>query len=185
MEQNSKQIEATLKQERNKLFGFIRKNVPTKEDAEDILQEVFYQFVSGYEEIEFIERISAWLIRVAKNKIIDQYRKKKTERLSDQKIKSSDDENDEPITLSEILPDLSRLPDEIYWQNIISEEIEDALDEMPEEQKDVFIMNEYDGLTFKEISNLKNVFVNTLLSRKRYAILFLRKKLKNLYEELE
>jgi RNA polymerase sigma factor (sigma-70 family) len=184
MTENAKQIELTYNKERGKLLGFIRKNVPTQEDAEDILQEVMYQLVSGYEDIQFIERISAWLIRIAKNKIIDLYRKKKTEPLPDTKIVNNKDEEDEVLNLSDILPDFSEMPDEIYWQSVINEEIEKALDEIPDEQKEVFVMNEYDGLSFKEISEIKNVPINTLLSRKRYAVLYLRSKLKNLYKEL-
>ena len=112
------------------------------------------------------------------------YRKKKTEPLPDTKIVNNKDEEDEVLNLSDILPDFSEMPDEIYWQSVINEEIEKALDEIPEEQKEVFVMNEYDGLSFKEISEMKNIPINTLLSRKRYAVLYLRSKLKNLYKEL-
>ncbi|HEX2869529.1 MAG TPA: RNA polymerase sigma factor [Ignavibacteriales bacterium] len=185
MTETSKQIEITVKKERQKLFNFIRKNVPVKEDAEDILQDVFYQFASGIEEIELFERVSAWLIKVAKNKIIDFRRKKREKSMPQLKIGFPDEESDDAISLADILPDLSSLPDEIYWQNQIWEEIEDALDEMPPEQSDVFIMNEFEGLSFKEISEIKQLPVNTLLSRKRYAVLFLRKYLKTLYEELK
>lgn len=177
-------IEKAVKQEKSKLLSFIRKHVANKEDAEDILQDVLYSLVSGFEEIEFIERISAWLIKVAKNKIIDSYRKKKPEPFSDEIIIKEDENSDEGLNLSDIMPDLRNLPDEIYWQNLFWEEIETALDELPEEQKEVFIMNEFEGMSFKEISEIKNKPVNTLLSRKRYAVLYLRKKLKNLYKEL-
>lgn len=177
-------LDTVVKQEKNKLLGFIRKHVATKEDAEDIFQDVLYSLVSGFEEIEFIERVSAWLIKVAKNKIIDSYRKKKPGAFSDEIVLSKKSETDEALSLADILPDFSSLPDEIYWQNLFWEEIELALDELPEEQKDVFIMNEFDGMSFKEISEIKDEPVNTLLSRKRYAVLYLRKKLKNLYKEL-
>jgi DNA-directed RNA polymerase specialized sigma24 family protein len=96
-----------------------------------------------------------------------------------------DDESDEPLTLADILPDLTGLPDEVYWRNLIWDEIESALDDLPDEQREVFTMNEFDGLSFKEISGIKNVPVNTLLSRKRYAVLFLRKSLNFLYKELK
>lgn len=177
-------VEETVRQQKGKLLRYIRKYVAVKEDAEDILQDVLYNLVSGFEEIEFIERISAWLVKVAKNKIIDSYRKKKTVPFSDELIVRKTDESDEDISLADILPDLSSLPDEIYWQNLIWEEIETALDELPEEQREVFVMNEFDGLSFKEIAEIKNEPINTLLSRKRYAVLYLRKKLKNLYKEL-
>lgn len=176
-------LEDTVRQQKSRLLRYIRKYIAVKEDAEDILQDVLYTLVSGFEEIEFIERISAWLIKVAKNKIIDSYRKKKTVPFSDEIIVNNDDPN-EDLSLTDILPDLSLLPDEIYWQNLIWEEIETVLDELPEEQREVFVMNEFDGLSFKEIAEIKNESINTLLSRKRYAVLYLRKKLKNLYKEL-
>ncbi|MDR3626156.1 MAG: sigma-70 family RNA polymerase sigma factor [Ignavibacteriaceae bacterium] len=185
MPANSVQIEKTIKKESGKLFNFIRKSVPTKEDAEDILQDVFYQFVSAFEEIEFMDRISSWLYRVAQNRIIDSRRKKSTSPLPEEKVIFSGDDNDEPITLAEIIPDVSGLPDEVYWRNLIWEEIEASLDEMPEEQKAVFVLNEFEGLSFKEISKIVNEPVNTLLSRKRYAVLYLRKSLKYLFEELK
>ena len=177
-------LEKVVKQEKSRLLSFIRKHVASKEEAEDILQDVLFSLVSGFEEIEFVERISAWLIKVAKNRIIDSYRKKKTDTFSDEVIIKEDDDSGEALSLSDIMPDFSKLPDEIYWQNLFWEEIEMALDELPAEQRDVFVMNEFDGLSFKEISKIKNDPVNTLLSRKRYAVLYLRKKLKNLYKEL-
>ena len=185
MTADSIQIEKTIKTESGRLFNFIRMNVPTKEDAEDILQDVLYQFVRGFEEIEFMDRISAWLFKVARNKIIDSRRKKKTEPLADEKVIYPGDESEEPLTLVDILPDLSAHPDEVYWRNLIWEEIENSLDEMPAEQKEVFIMNEFEGLSFKEISKIKNEPVNTLLSRKRYAVLYLRKSLQYLFKELK
>ncbi len=177
-------LDKVVKQEKGKLLSFIRRQVATKEDAEDILQDVLYSLVSGFEEIEFVERISAWLIKVAKNRIIDSYRKKKTAAFSDEIVVNEVNDSDEVLSLSDIMPDFSSLPDEIYWQNLFWEEIETALEELPEEQKDVFVMNEFEGMSFKEISKIKGEPVNTLLSRKRYAVLYLRKKLKNLYKEL-
>jgi RNA polymerase sigma factor (sigma-70 family) len=177
-------LEETVKQQKGRLLRYIRKYVAVKEDAEDILQDVLYNLVSGFEEIEFIERISAWLIKVAKNKIIDSYRKKKTVPFSDEIIVGRNEESDEDISLADILPDLSLLPDEIYWQNLFWDEIEIALDELPEEQREVFVMNEFQGMGFKEIAAIKNESINTLLSRKRYAVLYLRKRLKNFYKEL-
>ena len=185
MTADSLQIERTIKKESGKLFNFIRKNVPTKEDAEDILQDVLYQFVSGFEEIEFMDRITAWLYRVARNRIIDSRRKKRSEPLIEDKIIFPGDESSEPLTLAEILPDITNMPDEIYWRNLIWKEIETSLDELPEEQKEVFVLNEFEGISFKEISEMRNIPVNTLLSRKRYAVLYLRKSLKYLFEELK
>jgi RNA polymerase sigma factor (sigma-70 family) len=172
-------IDNTIRRERGRLLNFIRRSVPTDEDAEDILQDVFLQFVSAFDEIEFLGRVSAWLFKTAKNKIIDRYRKKKPESFSDNIIPVSEyDEEAEVISLEDIIPDLSGMPDEIYWQNLLWKEIENALEEMPEEQKEVFIMNEFEDLSFREISEIKKVSINTLLSRKRYAVLFLRKRLK-------
>ena len=179
MTEKSVEINNTIKRESGRLLSFIRRNVPTDEDAEDILQDVFLQFISTFDEIEFLSKISSWLFRTAKNKIIDLYRKKKPETFSDN-TKSADeyDEEEEQINLENIIPDFSDIPDEVYWQNLLWNEIEDALEEMPKEQKEVFIMNEFEDMSFKEISDKTNVPVNTLLSRKRYAVLFLRKRLK-------
>jgi len=176
-------IEETIKKERNRLFNFIRKNVSIEEDAEDILQDVLYQFTTGFDEIEYFEKISSWLFQTARNKIIDLYRKKKTVSLNYQL--PEDDGDEETLSLADILPDLSSNPDKVYLQDLIWQEIQDALDELPEEQKDVFEMNEFEQMSFKEISELIGVPVNTLLSRKRYAVLYLRKRLKNIYKEIQ
>jgi len=177
-------IEDTVKKERRRLFNFIRQRVPDKEDAEDILQDVFYQFISGYKQIESLEKITSWLFRVARNKITDRYRKKKPESFSSYTSATNQKAEDGPIMLEEILPDLSNGPDEVYARTIIWEQIEEALDELPEEQKKVFVLHEFEEMSFKEISELTNQSVNTLLSRKRYAVLYLRKRLQDLYNEL-
>jgi RNA polymerase sigma factor (sigma-70 family) len=177
MTDKTTEINSTIKSERGRLFNFIRKNVPTNEDAEDILQDVFFQFIKVFEDIEFWGRVSDWLYKTAKNKIIDRYRKKKPETFSDNVFANLGDE-DEDLELEDIIPDLEGLPDETYWKNLLWEEIETALKEMPKEQRDVFVMNEFEDLSFKEISEITKVPVNTLLSRKRYAVLFLRKRLK-------
>ncbi len=182
----SKQIEATIEKERGKLFGFIRRNVPTKEEAEDILQDVLFQFANAFESIEFMDRVSAWLMRVAKNRIIDTQRKKKPQAFRDLKIRVPGDESGDALSIEDMIPDLAGLPlpDEVYWQNQFWDEIEEALDDLPEEQREVFEMNEFEGMSFKEIAEIKGEPLNTLISRKRYAVLYLRKRLKNLYEEL-
>lgn len=185
MTENSRQIEATIEKEKGRLYNFIRRNVPSKEDAEDILQDVFFQFANAFEGIEFIDRVSSWLIRVARNRIIDSRRKKKPLVFRDVKIRMPNGDAGDSLSLEEIIPNLDGLPDEVFWQNQVWNEIEDALDDMPDVQREVFEMNEFEGLSFKEISEIKKEPINTLLSRKRYAVLFLRKRLKNLYEELE
>ncbi len=181
----SKQIEATVEKERRKLFAFIRRNVPTREEAEDIFQDVLFQFASAFESIEFMDRISAWLMRVAKNRIIDSQRKKKPQAFRDIKIRIPGDVSGDPLSIEDMIPDLGGLPDEVYWQNEFWDEIDDALDELPVEQREVFEMNEFEGMSFREIAEIKGEPLNTLLSRKRYAVLFLRKRLKHLYEELK
>lgn len=176
MTDNSTEINNTIKSERGRLFKFIRRNVPTDEDAEDILQDVFLQFIKTFEDLEFWGRLSDWLYKTAKNKIIDRYRKKKPRAFSDTAVPANDEE--EVPGLEEIIPDLDGLPDEIYWKNLLWMEIDSALEEMPAEQRDVFVMNEFEDMSFKEISEITNVPVNTLLSRKRYAVKYLRKRLK-------
>ena len=183
--ESTKRIEFTIEREKERLFNFIRKNVPTKEDAEDIFQEVLYQFVAGFGEIEYVDRISAWLMKVARNKIIDSRRKKRELPFARTIVRIPGDESGEALSLADIIPDLSGLPDEIYWQNLIWDEIEEALDEMPDEQREVFTMNEFEGMSFKEIATIKQEPINTLLSRKRYAVLFLRKRLNYLYKEIK
>ncbi len=185
MTENSRQIEATIEKERGRLYNFIRRNVPAKEDAEDILQDVLFQFASSFESIRLMDRVSSWLIHVAKNRIIDSRRKKKPRVFGDMKIRVPGDETGDSLSMEEIIPDLSGLPDQEYWKNQFWDEVEDALDDMPDEQREVFEMNEFEGRSFKEIAEIKNEPINTLLSRKRYAVLFLRKRLQILYEELK
>jgi len=171
-------VEQAYRSEGKQLLGFIRRRVRTEEDAEDILQDVFYQLLSGYSVTEPIEKLTSWLFTVAKNKIIDWYRKRKPEPLPK-------DLNDEatPLNLEEILFDPAQNADEAYANSLVWTELADALDELPAEQREVFIMHELEGKSFKEISEITGEPVNTLLSRKRYAVLFLREKLRELYEE--
>lgn len=159
--------------------------MPTKEEAEDILQDVLFQFAGAFETIEFMDRVSAWLMKVAKNRIIDSQRKKRPQAFRDVRVRIPGDESGDSISFEEMIPDLDGLPDETYWQNQFWDDIDDALDELPEEQRRVFEMNEFEGLSFKEISEETGEPINTLLSRKRYAVLYLRKRLKNIYEELK
>ncbi len=176
-------LNSTVEKERARLFNFIRKRVPRTEDAEDILQDVLYQFVNTYDTVGSIEKVTAWLFRVARNRITDSYRKKKPELLGDKTVEGGDDEGG-VIMLEDILPDFSSLPDEMMAREMVWEELEHALDELPEEQRFVFIQHEFEDKSFNEISEITGVSVNTLLSRKRYAIMYLREKLRTLYEEL-
>ena len=150
----------------------------SREDAEDILQDVFYQLVTSYSVTEPIEKLTAWLFTVARNKIIDWYRKQKPVTLT-----SDGNEDGTALTLEDILFDPKENPDEVYARSLVWTELADALDELPEEQRVVFVMHELEGRSFKEIAELTGEPVNTLLSRKRYAVLFLREKLQELYDE--
>ncbi len=178
----NERIGLIVDKERKGLFGFIKKHVSVKEDAEDILQEVFYRLTAAYDEIEYIEKITQWLYRTARNKIIDLYRKKKTKAMDFYFVHDGND--DEQLSLADILPAVGSSTEDKILSELIWEEIEEALSELPEEQREVFILNELEQMTFKEISELTKVPVNTLLSRKRYAVLYLREQLKELYKEI-
>jgi len=168
---------AALQSERNRLLGFIRKRVRTEEDAEDILQDVFYQFLASYSVTEPIEKLTAWLFTAARNKIIDWYRKRKHVSLPAGE--------DGPINLEDILYDPTQNPDEVFNRSLVWTELAGALDELPDEQREVFVMHELEGKSFKEIAEITGEPVNTLLSRKRYAVLRLRDRLQELYDEFE
>ncbi len=181
--QESRYISEVTSREQGRLLNFIRKQIGSEEDARDILQDVLYQFIRGFEDIRSTERITSWLFTVARNRITDYYRKKKPEYFSDAQVKGSD-EDGAPLMLVDILPSLTRDPEDEMMREVIWTAIEEALNEIPGEQRDVFIWNEFEDRSFKEISEMTGEGVNTLLSRKRYAILFLRKKLKELYNQL-
>jgi RNA polymerase sigma factor (sigma-70 family) len=180
--QQNDAIEKTVIRERGRLLSFIRKRVADEEEAEDILQDVFFQFVEAYRAIESIERVTSWLFSVARNKIIDRYRKKKPEPL--RRNTSQRDWDEETLLLEDILPDLTHNHDDELMRSVILNAIEEALDELPEAQRQVFVWHQFEDKSFKEISALTGETVNTLLSRKRYAILHLRERLQALYNEL-
>ncbi len=180
--QQQHDIDETVRRERKRLFEFIRKRVPAEEDAEDILQDVFYQLVESYRLMKPVEQLTSWLFTVARNKITDLYRKKKPIPESRYLIAGSEDEA--APGLADILPDLSGSPDVAFERSLVWEMLEEALAELPEEQRNVFVWHEFEDKSFKEISEMTGASVNTLLSRKRYAVLFLREKLRRLYEEL-
>lgn len=172
--------EAAVRNERKRLFDFIRRRVRTEEDAEDILQDVFYQLVASYSVTEPIEKLTSWLFTVARNKIIDWYRKRKPAGSNLQ-----DEESGAPLNLEDILFDPTQSPDEVYTRSLLWTGLADALDELPEEQREVFVMHELEGRSFKEIAGMTGAPVNTLLSRKRYAVLHLRESLQELYDEFQ
>jgi RNA polymerase sigma factor (sigma-70 family) len=174
----------TFLKEKDKLLGFIRSRVSNTEEAEDILQDVFVQFVAGFESIESLDRVTSWLYSVARNKIIDRYRRDavRPQRTDFEGRAGQDD--DAPLTLQEILPDLGNTPDSSLLKEAIWDEIMAALDELPSDQREIFILNEMEEKGFREISEETGVSINTLLSRKRYAILALRKRLKKFYDDV-
>jgi len=178
-------ITETVQKERKRLFDFIRKRVPVEEDAEDIMQDVFYQLSANYDVMEPIEKMASWLFTVAGNKIIDWYRKKKPillESLSAGGL--DDDEDDASPDMSNMLFQPSETPEDEMEKAAIWEILEDALAELPEEQSEVFMMHEMQDMSFKDISEMTGVPVNTLISRKRYAVLYLRGRLRTVYDEL-
>jgi len=175
-------VEQTVSAERNRLFNFIKKRVSDPGDAEDILQDVFYQLWQGYDTIENVERITSWLFRVARNKIIDRYRKLKPASFSEIESVRSDDEA--PLLLADVIGDTSSSPDDVYTRELIWESIEEVLAELPKSQREVFVWHELEDLSFREMSERTGDSINTLLSRKRYAVNYLRKRLQNLYNEI-
>lgn len=176
--------EETFLKERGRLLNFIRNRVATLEEAEDILQDVFYQFIAGYETIESLDRITAWLFSVARNKIIDRYRRDAARPKKADVTTAIAGDEDEPLLLQEILPDLGNMPDNVLMREAIWDALMEALDELPPEQREIFIQNELEEKSFREVAEQTGVSINTLLSRKRYAIQALRKRLQAFYEEL-
>jgi RNA polymerase sigma factor (sigma-70 family) len=174
----------TFLKEKDKLLGFIRSRVSSVEEAEDILQDVFYQFIVGYESIESIDRVTSWLYSVARNKIIDRYRRDAVRPKKADFEGAVGRDEDSPLTLQEILPDLGNSPESVLLREAIWDEIMEALDVLPPDQREIFIQNEIEDRGFREISEETGVSINTLLSRKRYAILSLRKRLKKFYDDV-
>jgi len=169
-----------VRREQSRLGNFIRRRVPDPGDAEDILQDVFYTLVEANRLLMPIEHVTGWLFTVARNRITDFFRKKKPQRFSDAELI---DEEGELLAMEDLLASPDGAPDELYDRNALLEELELALAELPKEQREVFIANELDGRSFKELAAESGVSVNTLLARKRYAVLHLRKRLQDIYGE--
>jgi RNA polymerase sigma factor (sigma-70 family) len=181
--QQDLEISRTVERERGRLRNFIRRWIPNDADAEDILQEVFYELVSAVRFTEPIEQIGAWLFRVARNRIIDRFRKNKRQAAVGTTVE--DQETGERFSLEDLLPSPDLGPDAAYARSLLTEELADALDELPEEQREIFIEHEIEGRSFKEIAAETGISVNTLLSRKHYAVLYLRERLRVIYEEFQ
>lgn len=184
MPEQDKNIKEAVQNESSRLFDFIRKRVPTEADAEDILQDVFYQLVETYRLMRPVEQMTAWLFTVARNKITDRFRKHKPESLEKQKVLKGGDNEGEMLNISDIIPAETDSPELLMLRSAVMDELGAALEELPAGQREVFVLHELEGKSFKEISELTGEQVNTLLSRKRYAVIYLRKRLQDLYNEL-
>ena len=180
MNEQDRKISEIVAEQRSRLRNFIRRRVPDPSDVEDILQEVFYELVEANRLLMPIDHVTGWLFRVARNRITDLFRKKKPERFSDAAV---EDEDGELLPIEDLLPSPDAGPEALYVRNVLLDELELALDELPDEQREVFIAHELEGRSFKELSAESGVNMNTLLSRKRYAVLHLRERLQSIHDE--
>jgi RNA polymerase sigma factor (sigma-70 family) len=176
-EQN-RRISEVIQRERRRLFHFIRKRVDDEGDAEDILQDVFFELIEAYRLMKPVEQVGAWLYRVARNRIIDRFRRRRPE--AEVPLNASEED---VLRLEDLLPSPDAGPQAIYARNVLLEELDAALEELPEEQRDVFIAHGMEGRSFRELAEQTGLSINTLLSRKRYAVLHLRRRLQAIYEE--
>src|ERR1700688_1188837 len=181
MVEQDERLTETIGREQGRLRNFIRRRVADEAAAEDILQDVFYELIEAYRLMKPIEQVGAWLYRVARNRIIDGFRKKKLEPFSPEK--DPDAEDGDSLSLEELLPSPEAGPEAAYARSILLEELDAALDELPNEQREVFLAHEFDGISFKEISAETGVSVNTLLSRKHHAGLHLRRRLQSIHDD--
>jgi len=179
MNEQDRQISEIIAEERSRLRNFIRSRVPNPSDVEDILQEVFYKLVEANRLLMPIDHVTGWLFRVARNRITDLFRKKKAESFSE----AVENEDGEALRIGDLLPSADAGPEALYIRSVLLDELELALGELPKEQRDVFVAHELEGRSFKELSAESGVNVNTLLSRKRYAVLHLRERLHSVYDE--
>src|SRR5947208_1960674 len=178
--EQDQRISEVVKRERSRLFSFIRRRVPDPRDAEDILQDVFYELVEANRLLMPIDHVTGWLFRVARNRITDLFRKQRTETFNDKPIEDNDGEL---LRIEDLLPSPDAGPEALYVRNVLLDELELALDELPAEQREVFVAHELEGRSFKEMAAETGMSVNTLLSRKRYAVLYLRERLQDIYDE--
>jgi RNA polymerase sigma factor (sigma-70 family) len=180
MTEQDLQISEIIAEQRSRLRNFIRRRVPNPSDVEDILQEVFFELVEANRLLMPIEHVTGWLFRVARNRITDLFRKKKPETFSDAAV---EDQDGELLHIEDLLPSPDAGPEALYIRNALLDELEFALAELPDEQREVFVAHELEGRSFKELSAESGVSVNTLLSRKRYAVLHLRERLQSIHDE--
>jgi RNA polymerase sigma factor (sigma-70 family) len=182
-EEQNRRIAETIEREQGRLRNFIRKRVLDESDAEDILQEVFYELVQAYRLMKPVEQAGAWLFRVARNRIIDRFRKRKPEAVLSDAPTGREDE--EMFPWEDLLPSPDAGPETAYAREVLLDEIEAALDELPDEQREVFIAHEVEGWSFNDLAAATGLSVNTLLSRKHYAVLYLRHRLRAIYDEFK
>ena len=178
--EQDQRISEVVNREQSRLRNFIRRRVPDPGDAEDVLQDVFYRLVEGNRLLMPIEHITGWLFRVARNRITDLFRKKEPESFGEL---AAIDEEGELTDFADLLPSSEEGPEGLYARHVLLEELRQAVGELPKEQRDVFVSHELEGRSFKEIAAATGVSVNTLLSRKRYAVLRLRERLQRVYDE--
>jgi RNA polymerase sigma factor (sigma-70 family) len=178
--EQDQRLSEVVKREQSRLRNFIRRRVPDPRDAEDILQDVFYRLVEANRLLMPIDHVTGWLFRVARNRITDLFRKKRPESFSEIAVA---EEDDELVPLEDLLPSPDAGPEALYARNVLLEELELAVAELPREQREVFVAHELEGRSFKELAAETGVSVNTLLSRKRYAVLRLRERLQSIYDE--
>jgi len=184
MTDRDREITAVVRRERSRLGNFIRRRVPDPADAEDILQEVFYEFIDAYRLPDSIEQASAWLFRVARNRIIDRFRKRREQPL-DQGSEQGGEGDEEGHRLDLILPSTDAGPEAAYARSALLRALQQALEELPQSQREVFVAHELEGLSFRDMAARTGVAVNTLLARKHQAVLHLRARLQRAYDELE
>jgi len=180
MAKQDQKISEVIAKERPRLRNFIRRRVPNDADVEDLLQDVFYELVEANRLLMPIDYVTGWLFRVARNRITDLFRKKKPENFTNAAVAGEDGEL---LRIEDLLPSPDAGPEALYFRNLLLDELDLALAELPEEQREVFVAHEIKGRSFKELSEESGIGVNTLLSRKRYAVLHLRERLQTIYED--
>ena len=185
MSEQDRRIAETIERERGRLRNFIRKRVADREDVEDVLQDVFFELVEAYRLMKPIEQVGAWLFRVARNRMIDRFRKKRPEASNATRPSAAEEEDGDAGSLEDLLPSPDAGPEAAYARGVLLDELEAALGELPEEQRFVFVAHELEGKSFRELASETGVSVNTLLSRKHYAVLHLRRRLQNIYDEFK
>ena len=179
--EQDQRISEAVSRDQSRLRSFIRRRVADPGDAEDILQDVFYELLEAYRMMKPVEQVTAWLFRVARNRITDLFRRRSREALRNEPARVAED--GEELSLEELLPSPDAGPAAAYVRSVLLEELDDALDELPAEQREVFVAHEVMGYSFKELAAETGLSVNTLLSRKHYAVLHLRERLQAIYDE--